>query len=235
MKFVIAHLYHDLMNLYGDVGNVWCIQKYLTKLGIEVEVQSLTITDQLDFTKYDYVYCGSGTERNQQLALQHLMTYREAFNEYIEYGGYGCFIGNSCELLAKSIDGQPALAIIDADAVPFPKRLIQEVVYKARDIPVIGFQNRANGLVGNLPFLFNTYLKGIGSCQGSNTEGYMIHNFFGTYTLGPMMIRNPLLTQRLLQQLLVDKLNLHSEILIDSIALFAYHRFVDKYVKPSRR
>ena len=45
----IAHLYYDLMNLYGENGNVKCLEKYLTKQNINVEVSYLTKDDKMKF------------------------------------------------------------------------------------------------------------------------------------------------------------------------------------------
>lgn len=52
---VIAHLYSDLLNLYGNDGNVKILVKNLNELGIKTEVLSLSIGDKLDFSKYDFV------------------------------------------------------------------------------------------------------------------------------------------------------------------------------------
>ena len=37
MKLTIGHLYPDLLNLYGDRGNIQCFRKRLEWRGIEAE------------------------------------------------------------------------------------------------------------------------------------------------------------------------------------------------------
>ena len=54
----ILHLYYDLMNLYGEYGNVVVLAKHLEDQGEEVIVDKKTIGDQIDFTQYDFIYCG---------------------------------------------------------------------------------------------------------------------------------------------------------------------------------
>ena len=39
MKLTIGHLYPDLLNLYGDRGNIQCLMKRCQWRGIEAEVQ----------------------------------------------------------------------------------------------------------------------------------------------------------------------------------------------------
>ena len=50
----ILHLYYDLMNLYGEYGNVAVLAKHLEDQGEKVIVDKLTIGDKIDFTDYDY-------------------------------------------------------------------------------------------------------------------------------------------------------------------------------------
>ena len=38
MKINILHLYYDLMNLYGENGNVLCLKKYLENQNIDVTI-----------------------------------------------------------------------------------------------------------------------------------------------------------------------------------------------------
>lgn len=64
----ILHLYYDLMNLYGEYGNVVVLVKHLEDQGEEVIVDKKTIGDQIDFTQYDFIYCGSGTEKIKRLS-----------------------------------------------------------------------------------------------------------------------------------------------------------------------
>ena len=45
MKLTIGHLYPDLLNLYGDRGNIQCFRKRLNWRGIEAEViPEITLT-----------------------------------------------------------------------------------------------------------------------------------------------------------------------------------------------
>ena len=47
--FKIAHLYYDLMNLYGENGNIRYLKNRLEEQGIKVEVSFLSKDDKIDF------------------------------------------------------------------------------------------------------------------------------------------------------------------------------------------
>lgn len=63
-NIAICWLYSDLLDLYGDWGNLLVLAKRLEQLGIASEITRLSISDQLDFTAYDMVYIGPGKARN---------------------------------------------------------------------------------------------------------------------------------------------------------------------------
>ena len=64
MKITIGYLYYDLLNLYGDSGNIKTLVYHLKEQGINVDVKYLTIGDKKDFKNIDFIYVGSGTEEN---------------------------------------------------------------------------------------------------------------------------------------------------------------------------
>ena len=73
MNIVIAYLYYDLLDLYGESGNIKVLKHHLLNQGINPIIKLLTINDKLDFKKYDLVVISAGTEKNQMIALKHLI------------------------------------------------------------------------------------------------------------------------------------------------------------------
>ena len=49
----IAHLYGDLMNTYGDNGNVLMLKYVAEKLGARVQVDIVSLEDGFDKDSYD--------------------------------------------------------------------------------------------------------------------------------------------------------------------------------------
>ena len=100
MDINILHLYYNLMNLYGDSGNIKAIIYSLAKQNVNTIVDWLSIEDDIDFSKYDLIYIGSGTERNQLIARDNILKYKDKY-----------FI----EKLIKSIDENYIINEIDLE------------------------------------------------------------------------------------------------------------------------
>ena len=87
MKLTIGHLYPDLLNLYGDRGNIQCFRKRLEWRGIEAEVIPFLSGDEIDFSRLDIVLLGGGSDREQELVCEYLKNIREDFKAYVENEG----------------------------------------------------------------------------------------------------------------------------------------------------
>ena len=72
MKITIGHLYPDLLNLYGDRGNIQCLMKRCQWRGIEAETIPFELGDQIDFSRLDIVLLGGGSDREQMLVCEKL-------------------------------------------------------------------------------------------------------------------------------------------------------------------
>ncbi len=79
MEIKILHLYHDIMNLYGEYGNVKIIEHHIKDQGFDVIVDKKTIGDEINFNDYDFIYMGCGTEKNQKVILQDIMSKKDDF------------------------------------------------------------------------------------------------------------------------------------------------------------
>ena len=87
MKLTIGHLYPDLLNLYGDRGNIQCMMKRCQQRGIDAETIEFTLEDKIDFTKLDIVLLGGGSDREQMLVCDRLRTIQKEYHDYVEDGG----------------------------------------------------------------------------------------------------------------------------------------------------
>ena len=69
----ICHLYPDLLNLYGDRGNILCMRRRLEWRGIDAEVTEVTVGEQADFTQFDLFFIGGGQDFERLAAMgEHL-------------------------------------------------------------------------------------------------------------------------------------------------------------------
>lgn len=213
----ILHLYHDIMNLYGEYANVSALERMLEKSGVKFTTDRLTLFDNADLGDYDFIYIGSGTEKNQKLVLQDFKKYKDFLVEYINSGKVILMTGNSLEMLGKTItdsDGKvyDGLGIYDFTVTEQNKRRVTGDIVYTSDIltkPIVGFVNKCSEIKCDyndyhngtraIPSEDNKFLEkplftvkyGLGNCEGSKEEGLRNHNLFATHVTGPIMIKNP--------------------------------------------
>ena len=84
MKITIGHLYPDLLNLYGDRGNIQCLMKRCQWRGIEAETIPFELDDKIDFSKLDIVLLGGGSDREQMIVCEKLQKIQPDFKAYVE-------------------------------------------------------------------------------------------------------------------------------------------------------
>lgn len=198
MIMKILHLYYDIMNLYGDYANVSAVERILNKSGVEVSVDKLSFADNADFSDYDFIFIGSGTENNQKLVLEDFKKYSQQLNDYIESGKPVLMTGNSFEMLGKSItdcDGNvyDGLNLFDFTVTEQNKtRVTGDIIYNAdfSDKPVVGFVNKCSEIKGIKTSLFSVVM-GLSDNTESKNEGIRYKNLFGTHVTGPLLIKNP--------------------------------------------
>ena len=195
----IAHLYYDLMNLYGENGNILALTTALKRQGVKYIVTNISKGDKVDFSKYDIFYMGMGTEKNQMIALQDILRYKTEIKKIINKKVF-IMTGNSYELFGKKINNTEALGIFNFECKTVRERIVKEQVYKTYILnePVIGFQNRGSINNNEENHLFEI-IDGNADNNKSKFEGIHINNFYGTYTIGPLLVRNPHLLDKIIK------------------------------------
>lgn len=205
MKITIAHLYYDLLNLYGECGNVRILKKILEEQNVDVVVKFLTVDDKLNFEDYDFVYMGMGIEDNLKIANKHLKKYKKDIQKYIEDGKYFICTGNSYELFGKEIAFESetikTLGIFDYKSKILEERKIMEISAKTDmiDKELIGFMNTGSTNDNEK----ENFLKNINNTD--ENEGIIYKNFIGTYLIGPLLVRNPELLKLIVKKLIKEK------------------------------
>ncbi len=206
MTINIMHLYYDLLNLYGESGNIKILKNYFENQGIKVNIHFMTINDNISLENIDIIYIGNGTKSNQMLALKHLKKYKKNIKEYIENNKIIISTGNSLELFGSKIDNINALNIFDYTSENKGFRIVDEVLFKSNlfNEYIIGFQNQEKILNINENHLFKV-IKGTGDYPKSSYEGYKYKNFYGTHLIGPLLVRNPKLLKYICDNLIKGK------------------------------
>lgn len=196
MTVYIAHLYYDLMNLYGENGNIKSIKYLLESQKIKVIIDNISLNDNIDFNKYDLIVIGCGTYNNLKLSLNHLKKYKKDINEYIESNKFILATGNSIELFGQKIDDIEALKIFNYNSKKLDKRIVGDCITTTNLIKtkITGFQNRES----YIDEITNNLFK-------DKDIGIKYKNFYGTYLLGPILIRNPEFAKYFVNELIKRK------------------------------
>lgn len=192
MEVNILHLYYDILNLYGEYGNVVIMKKHLEDQGFAVNLDKKTIGDEIDFNKYHFIFMGCGTEKNIDFVLEDLKKYTNEINNAIENKKVFLVTGNSFEMFGKSIDKKEGLCIFDYETVRLPDRVTSDVIYKSKffEKKIVGFVNKMSDMYHNMSPLFEVEF-GIGENKRNDYEGIKHLNFYGTHVTGPILARNP--------------------------------------------
>ena len=137
MKLTIGHLYPDLLNLYGDRGNIQCMMKRSQWRGIEAETIEFTLEDTIDFSKLDIVLLGGGSDREQMIVCSQLRNIQKDFKSYVEDGGSVLAVCGGYQLLGhyyKTEEGTiEGLSLVDLYTEQGSPRLIDNIVLENKD------------------------------------------------------------------------------------------------------
>lgn len=196
-KIVIGHLYPDLLNLYGDRGNIACMMQRCIWRGIEAETIEFNLGDKIDFTKLDIVLLGGGSDREQMIVCQRLKEIQADFQAYVEDNGVVIAVCGGYQLLGeyyKTEEGMiQGLNLVDIYTEQGEGRLINNIVLQSDlvSMPVVGFENHGGRtcIKDNKPF--GKVLYGSGNDGKSGYEGVVYKNVIGTYLHGPLLPKNP--------------------------------------------
>ena len=204
MKLTIGHLYPDLLNLYGDRGNIRCLMKRCEWRGIEAETVAFELQDEIDFAGLDIVLLGGGSDREQKLVCHKLQSIREEFRNYVETDGVVIAICGGYQLLGhyymtggERIEG---LGLVDICTIQGEGRLIGNIALRCDlfTMPLVGFENHGGRtMTGSVPPL-GKVIYGYGNDGISGYEGIRYRNIFGTYLHGPVLPKNPELADELI-------------------------------------
>lgn len=211
MAIKILHMFGDIMNLYGEYANVRVFEKYLTDIGQSVQLDTLSLYEDKDISGYDFYYMGSGTEKNQKLALSQLMKYKQPLIDECNSNKVILFTGNAFEMLGEKItdangNEYEALGFGNFKTIETTKRITGDCLAKAdySDLYHVGFINKCSKTTGIDNYLF-TMSMGCGNDNDNSDEGFRINNTFGTHITGPIIVKNPHFMEMLAQILLLDK------------------------------
>lgn len=239
MNLRIAHLYPDMLNLYGDSGNVLCLEKRLKWRNIDCNTYRINIGDVCDLSDYDIIFIGGGQDFEQSLVLQDLGKGMDvSLKKAVENDVVILAVCGGFQMLGKYYkthtgDIMEFANILDFYTVGKEKRLIGNYAFKtAEKMEIIGFENHSGRTyLGKGVKPFGKIIKGNGNNGRDRTEGVRYKNTFGTYCHGPILPKNPQFADMLIEKALKRKYdNVALEELDSSIETLARKQVRGMYI-----
>lgn len=237
MKLVIGYLYGDLMNIYGDTGNIIALKKRAEWRGIEVEVRQITVGTKLKKTETDLFFFGGGQDQQQVLVAKDLQKKAKILKSEIERGVPLLSICGGYQLLGEYYRPHkgpklPGIDLFPTYTVAGDKRMIGNIVIDSMFGTLVGFENHSGQTFlkkGALPL--GMVKKGFGNNGKDRTEGCIYKNAIGCYMHGSLLPKNPKLADWLLKKALEVKYKkkIELEVLDDGLENQAYHKAVQRF------
>jgi len=208
MKLRICHLYGNLMNTYGDNGNLLMLQHRAKKLGYEVETTLISLEEDFNPDDFDIVMFGGGQDYEQTVVAKDLHNKKDALIQYIEDDGVVVAICGGFQLLGRyyvNASGERLNGISAIDVCTngqFPNRLIGdvEIVNEEFGETYLGYENHiGRTYLGKNMKPLGKVVKGYGNNEEDHVEGCHYKNVFCSYFHGPILVRNQHLADRIIE------------------------------------
>ena len=234
MELKICHLYPDVLNLYGDRGNILCLRRRLEWRGIGVTVESAGIGSRPRLADCDLVFIGGGQDFEQEVLLDDLHSGKDAeVRSAIEDGTTFLAICAGYQLLGayyETYDGRRCdfIGALDLYTVGSERRMIGNCMFtcapESGGSAVVAFENHSGRTrLGPGVSPLGTVTVGYGNNGEDKTEGARYKNVFATYSHGPLLPKNPELCDFILKTALERKYGSVSLAPLDDSAELAAH------------
>ncbi len=203
-EITIAHLYPREMSIYGDLGNVIALRKRLEWRGYSAVVRPVEVGEPFDFAEVDLVFGGGGQDSGQVVIGADLLARGESLRTAAAAGLPMLVICGTYQLFGHgftTIGGReiPGISVLGARTVGSTVRMIGNVVVESPYGRLVGFENHSGQTTldpGQEPL--GTVSKGYGNTSDGHVEGARSANVIGTYLHGPILPKNPRLTDHLI-------------------------------------
>jgi len=213
----IGWLYPELMNIYGDRGNVIALTKRCEWRKIQIEVVMLDLGfSEENLKKCDILLMGGAQDKQQEAVAKDLFKKSKVLQKMIEDGIPGLYICGAYQFLGKHykeangniIKGLGIFNLYTESPGGNKKRLIGNIVFESPklDYSLVGFENHGGRThLGSNIMPFGNVIRGFGNNGEDKTEGAIYKNSFGTYLHGPILPKNPLFADYLIEKSLEFK------------------------------
>jgi len=214
-KLRLAHLYPKLMNIYGDRGNILCLERRCRERGIALQVAELDLGEKLKPKEHDLIFIGGAQDREQRRVAEDLVKVKgKALREAAGMGVAVLAVCGGYQLLGRyyrtaegeELPGVGLFGLWTEHPGPGAKRFIGNVVVEWRGGTLVGFENH-----GGRTYLdegvepLGRVVSGFGNNGEDGGEGAVRGNAFGTYLHGSLLPKNPRFADHLIEAALLRR------------------------------
>lgn len=200
----LAWLYPDLMNIYGDRGNVVVLIERARRRGIEVQLLEAGLRDAPGLEDANFLFFGGGQDKDEELVFEDLVSRKKGpIEEALGRGAVLLAVCGGYQLVGhhyRTAEGTelPGLGLLDAWTEAGTHRCIGDVVLETppelglRPPTLVGFENHiGRTFLGPAATPIGRVRAGFGNNAEDGGEGAMHQNLFGTYLHGSLLPKNP--------------------------------------------
>ncbi|GEP22514.1 MAG: glutamine amidotransferase [Lentilactobacillus diolivorans] len=210
----VCHLYGDLMNTYGDLGNILVLKYMANKMGVELSSEVVSLDQDFNAGKYDIVVFGGGQDFEQSIISQDIQTKKKALTNFIEDDGSVVAICGGYQLLGHYYIGANGEKLLGIGALDHhtdkqkDHRFIGNITIENEETgeKYHGFENHQGiTFLGKGERPLGKVLEGHGNNGQDKTEGAIYKNVYCTYFHGPILARNNQIAKHVLMNALKRK------------------------------
>lgn len=218
----VAHFYGDLMNTYGDIGNIIALKYYGQQMDTEITSEIVSIDDDFDPERFDIAVFGGGQDFEQAVISKDIPLKKAGMEKFINDGKPFLAICGGFQLLGQYYidangDKIPGAGILNhytvtqsnqRSAMQNQTRFIGDIEIKNEETGDLyhGFENH-NGrtFLGADEKPLGIVQTGHGNNGEDHTEGAIYKHTYCSYFHGPILTRNGKLAKRMLLEALHNK------------------------------
>lgn len=218
MLLNIGWLYPDLMNTYGDRGNIITLSYRSKMMGLKPIVTKISVNESADLiSNMDILFMGGAQDKQQEIVNKDLKNKGKYLKRAIHDGVPGLYVCGAYQFLGKYyktadgtiIDGLGAFDLYTESPGSKVPRCIGNIIIESKLFPkikLVGFENHGGRTyLVDKKLAFATVIKGYGNNGEDGTEGIYFKNSFGTYLHGPILPKNPEIADYLIKKALERK------------------------------
>lgn len=209
----ICHLYPRLLSVAGDRGNLLALTKRCEWRGIRSTVTEADVGDAPDFTEFDLILLHGGQDCEMRVAAGDLGMKAESLRGAIEAGVVVLAVCAGYQLLGKyyaPVDAPPitGIGVLDAVTEGGSTRFMGHIAVgcdlgQGRQHRLVGFENHSGRTyLGSGAYPLGQVIAGSGNNGEDSTEGARYREVYATYLHGPLLPKNPWLTDHLISMAL---------------------------------